>query len=263
MLIAITREVSPALEHCELTHLQRARIDLDAARAQHRRYEECLTALGCEVRRLPAEPELPDAVFVEDTCVVLDELAVVTRPGADSRKPETRSVAEALKPFRRLGFIHAPGTMDGGDVLRLGKNVFAGLSSRTNRAGIHQLRELLLPHGYTVHAVDFTGCLHLKTAVTPVGEATLLVNREWVDPGVFGDVAVIEVDPSEPYAANALLVGGTVVHPTAFPRTRTRLEGHGIRVETVDVSELAKAEAGVTCCCVLLDVEPGSPGAGA
>jgi len=248
MLIAITRGVSPSIGRCELTHLPREPIDLVRARAQHRRYEEALASLGCEIHRLPAEPTMPDSVFVEDTAVVLDELAIITRPGAASR-----TVAEALRPYRRLFQIEPPGTLDGGDVLRIGKMVFVGLSRRTDRAGIEQLRDLLDPFGYVVKGVRVKGCLHLKSAVTQVAEETLLINPAWVNAGAFGAMELIEVDPSEPFAANALLVGETAVYPAAYPRTVERLGAHGIRVRIIDISELAKAEGGVTCCSLIFD----------
>jgi dimethylargininase len=256
VLLALTREVSPNIGRCQLTHLPREPIDFARARMQHRQLEKSLADLGCEILRLPAAPELPDSVFVQDACVVFDELAVIARPGAETRRPETPAVADGLKQFRKVRFIEPPGTLDGGDVLCLGKRVFVGLSSRTNRAGIEQLRAFLTPHGYTLTPVSLTGCLHLQTAATPVAEKTILVNRSWIDPSVFGDVAFIEVDATEPMGANALLVDNTVVYPAAFPRTRKRLEEHGLRVKVLDVSELAKAEGGVTCCCVLFESEP-------
>jgi dimethylargininase len=253
MLAAVTREVSPSIERCELTHLRRETIDFTVARLQHRQYEDCLARLGCEIHRLPVAPELPDSVFVEDTCIVLDELAIVTRPGSDSRKSETHLMAETLKLFRKLRFIESPGTIDGGDVLCVGRSVFVGLSSRTNQPAISQLQTLLSPHGYAVTAVPLRGCLHLKSAAPQVGEKTILVNPSWVEPSVFGKVATIAVDPSEPFGGNALLVRETVVYPAAYPRTRKRLEEYGIQVKVVDVSELAKAEGGVTCCSLVFN----------
>jgi dimethylargininase len=277
--VAITREVSPNIGRCELTHLPRRVIDFSIAKRQHRQYEECLTDLAYSILRLPTASELPDAVFVEDTCVVLDELAIIARPGAESRRVESHAISEAMKTFRELRFITSPGTLDGGDVLRLGRHLFVGQSSRTNSAGIDQLRALTAPFGYTVVAVilgrvagnnlpsppgiprrdggrnpaaRLTGCLHLKSAVTQVGRNVILVNRSWVEPRVFGDVEVIDVDPAEPMAANALLVCDTVVYPAAFPATRKRLEEKGIRVRATDISELAKAEGGVTCCSLLV-----------
>jgi dimethylargininase len=253
MRIAITRDVSPNIGRCELTHLAREAIDVGLARAQHGQYEACLAGLGYEIRRLPAEPELPDSVFVEDAALVLDELALVARPGVESRRPETQSIAEALKSYRRLVSIQAPGTLDGGDVLRVDQTLFVGLSGRSNPAGIEQMRATLARWDYTVTGVPMDGCLHLKSAVTQVAQNTLLINPAWVDPSAFGDVTLIEVDPAEPFAANALLIGQTVVYPSAYPGTRRRLEAQDIPLQVVDVSELGKAEGGVTCCSLIFD----------
>lgn len=254
MHIAITRPVSPSLQNCELTHLARQPIDYPLAVLQHTRYEEKLAALGCQVQRLPLEPDLPDAVFVEDPAIVLDELAIITRPGALSRRPETASVAQALAPYRKLVYIDAPGTLDGGDVLRVGRRLWIGISGRSSLAAIEQVRQTLDPLGYTVTAVEVTGCLHLKSAVTQVAPEAVLLNPAWVDPAVFGGLEPIEIHPSEPYAANGLLINAALVYPTAFPKTQKRLEERGIRVEAVDVSELAKAEGAVTCCSLIFTV---------
>jgi dimethylargininase len=252
MTVAITRKVSPAITRCELTHLQREPIDAALAVRQHEAYERCLAELGCRVVSLPSEPELPDSVFVEDTAVVVGELAVVTRPGAPSRRAETPAVARVLAEYRAVAAIEAPGTLDGGDVLRLGRRLFVGLSGRSNREGTEQLRTLLSPHGYSVEALPVTGCLHLKSAVTQVASDTVLFNPAWVDPVAFEGSRHIETDPSEPYAANALLIGDAVIYPAAFPRTAARLQRAHIRLVTVDVSELAKAEGAVTCCSLIL-----------
>lgn len=252
MLIAITRGISPSMDHCELTHLQRNPIDIESARRQHRRYEECLADLGCEIHRLPPGADLPDSVFVEDTAVVLDELAVIARPGAESRREETKEVAKALDRYRILHRIESPGTLDGGDVLKIGKKLFVGLSGRTNEEGIDQLSRLLMPYGYEVESVAVKDCLHLKSAATLVGQDKLLLNGTRVDEDKFRG-CLIGVDPSEPSAGNALLVGETVVYPSAYPATRRKMEDLGIAVRTVDVSELAKAEGGVTCCSLLFE----------
>lgn len=251
MWIAITREVSPRIAECELTHLARETIDLERARAQHRQYEQLLAELGCKLVRLPAERDLPDSVFVEDAAVVLDELAVITRPGAESRRSETVSVADALQRCRKLFYIKPPGTLDGGDVLRVGKALYAGLSKRSNREGIKQLHDILLPFGYMVNGVKLHDCLHLKSAVTQVADDTLLINQAWTDAALFRNFRLIDVASSEPFAANALRIGNTVVYPAAFPETRQRLEKHGVCVRTVDASELAKAEGSVTCCSLI------------
>jgi dimethylargininase len=251
-LLAITRGVSPALARCELTHLAREPIDGARAAAQHAAYERTLAGLGCAVVSLPAALDLPDSVFVEDTAVVVDELAVITRPGAASRRPETAAVARELARHRPLAEIAAPGTLDGGDVLRLGRRVLVGRSGRSNDAGIAQLAALLCPHGYTVEGIGVHGCLHLKSAVTQVAPDAVLLNPAWVDPAAFAGHRVLEIDPSEPYAANALLLGDAAIHSAAFPRTSARLERAGVRLVTVDVSELAKAEGAVTCCSILV-----------
>lgn len=250
--LALTRDVSPGLADCELTHLPRTRIDVERARAQHQAYERCLEELGCSVQRLPAAPELPDAVFVEDTAVVLAELAVLARPGAPSRRPEVAGVAEALREHRRLVRIEAPGSLDGGDVLVSGRRVFVGLSGRTNTAGAEQLASALEPAGYAVSALPVSGCLHLKSAACEVAPGLLLLNPAWADRRAFAGLDAIEVDPAEPFAANALRLDATLVYPAAFVRTRARLERHGLTLRTVEADELAKAEGGVTCCSILV-----------
>jgi dimethylargininase len=251
-LIAITRAPGRSLASCELSFVSRAPIDVDRAIAQHRDYERALEALGCRVIALPALDEHADAVFVEDVALVLDEIAVMTRPGAESRRAEGASVAIVLAGYRPLLHIEAPGTLDGGDVLRIGRAIFVGQSARSNAAGIAQLRELLAPHGYTVRGVATRGCLHLKSAVTQVSPDTVLIQPEWVDAAVFAGYRLIEVDPDEEHAANALRIGeSAVIHPDCFPRTQQRLRDAGVVVTGVDVSELQKAEGAVTCCSLV------------
>jgi dimethylargininase len=253
-VLAYTRAVSPSLADCELTHLAREPLDVAAAVAEHEQYESVLRRLGARVERLPAAPHLPDAVFVEDAAVVLDEVALITRPGAASRRPETATVASALAAHRPLVHVTAPGTLDGGDVLVCGRTVYIGLSQRTSREAIEQVAQLLAPFGYEVRAVEFAGCLHLKSAVTRIAPDLLLLNPDWVSPGRFPDHRSLAVDPAEPHAANALSLGGAVIHPLQHARTRARIESHGLTVVTVPQAELAKAEAGVTCCSLLLNV---------
>lgn len=251
MWIAVTREVSPALGNCELSYVPREAIDVARAGAQHRDYQRALETLGCRLQTLPAEPELPDSVFVEDVAIVLDEVAVLTRPGALSRRAEVASVAEVLRRYRPVLAIEEPGTLDGGDVLRVGRTLYVGESARSNAGGIAQLRELLAGHGYAVQGVPTRGCLHLKSAVTQLNDHTLLLQPEWVDRERFADFRVIEVDPAEPPAANVLRIGDALVMPAGFPRTRQRLLDAGFRVIAVDVSELQKAEGAVTCCSLV------------
>ena len=250
-VIALTRAVPRSIARCELTHVEREPIDLARAEAQHRAYEEALAAAGCHVVRVSPTPELPDSVFVEDVAIVLDEVAVITRPGASSRRPETASVAEALGRYRTLVAMQAPATLDGGDVLRIGSRLHVGVSTRSNAAGLAQLADAVGPFGYEVVPVPVHGCLHLKSAATLVAPDTLLVNPAWVDAALFGPLLTIEVDVAEPFAANALFVDDRVIHPAAYRRTRDRLEQRRIVVDAVDVSELAKAEGGVTCCSLM------------
>jgi dimethylargininase len=251
MLIAVTRAVSPALAECELTHLPRDPINVAEAMAQHAGYEAALRSLGATVVRAPDEPKLPDAVFVEDTALVLDEVAVITRPGAPSRRPEIESMAQILSAYRPLRRIQAPGTLDGGDVLVVGRTIYVGRSSRSNADGIAQLETLLAEWGYEVIPVQVTGCLHLKSAVTQVGDELLLINPAWVRPECFPSLEVVTVAPSEPTGANALRIGSTIIYPTHHPQTADRLDRAGVRVVPVPCTELAKAEGGVTCCSVV------------
>ena len=251
---ALTREISPDMRACELSFVDRSDIDVELAKRQHLQYQQALAGLGCTLLTLPAEADLPDAVFVEDTALVLDELAVMTRPGAASRRAEVASVAAALARYRPLSNITAPGTIEGGDILRHGRRIFVGLSARSNPEGIRQLSELVSGYGYTVQALPIAGCLHLKSAVTLVDDETVLIQPEWIDADAIPGFRVIRVDPREPHAANALRVGTGLIYPSCFPHTLDRLREAGIEVTTVDVSELQKAEGAVTCCSLLFDV---------
>ena len=252
--VAILREVPAALADCELSFVPRTPIDVDRARRQHAAYAAALRDLGCEVLELPELEGFPDSVFVEDTALVFDEMAVLTQPGAVTRRGEVDSVGAALAQFRPLRRIEGEGTLDGGDVLRIGREVYVGRSARSNDEGIRQLRELLAPHGYRVTGVRTRECLHLKSAVTQVGPDTVLVQPRWLDEGEapFARYRRIEVDPCEEHAANAVRANGGLVYPDCFPRTRERMENAGIAVTTVDVSELQKAEGAVTCCSLLV-----------
>lgn len=253
MLIAITRPVSPSINQCELTFHDKEPIDVSKAAAQHAAYEECLRQLGVRVVSLAVEPGLPDAVFVEDTAVVVDEVAVIPVMGAASRRPETVGIAAALAAYRPLKFLEPPATLDGGDVMRIERRLFVGASSRTNTGGIAQLRAALAPLGYEVNAVAVNHCLHLKSGCSYVGRNSILVNREWVDLTRFGGFELIDVAEEEPGASNALLIDDTVIVPSAFPRTIAMLEARGFKVRPIDVSELQKAEGGVTCKSIILN----------
>jgi len=251
VLTAITRSLSPHMNQCELSFLPRQAIDLELAIQQHRRYEDCLRDLGVRVNSLPAEPELPDAVFVEDPAVVVDEVAVLTRMGAESRRPDSVSLGRALADFRPLRYLREPATLEGGDILRIGRTLFAGVSVRTNREGIRQLAGELEPLGYQVVPIEVSGCMHLKTGCTALDDQTLLANRDWIDTTPLASFRILDVPPAEPWAANILRIGDTIVIPEAFPATADRIREHGWTVRTVDISELMKAEAGLTCMSLL------------
>jgi len=283
--VALTRSVPPSIDRCELTHLQREPIDYTRAVREHAAYEEALRRAGCRVERLPDLPGHPDSVFVEDTAVVFERIAVIARPGAASRREEVASTVRALERHRPLAYIQPPATLDGGDVLVTPGRVFVGVSGRTTAGGAHQLATILAPHGIDVVPVVVTGCLHLKSAVTfcgdlrpegpnlrpeggnlrpkggnlrpkggnlrPEGRSYLLINPAWVDSAPFAEFELVDVDPSEPHAANVLAVGDRVICAEAHVRTRRRLEAHGIVTSAVPASELAKAEGGVTCGSII------------
>lgn len=248
-MIAITRAVSRSISQGEVTHIERVPLSYERAVMQHAQYVAALTDLGCRVVQLPALDEHPDAVFVEDTAVVLEDMAVITRPGAESRRGEVDSVAEALRQFRPLVLIEAPATIDGGDVLYLRNRFYVGLTTRTNGAALQQLARLT---GREVIGIPVRGALHLKTAMTPVAEDLLLVEAQHIDVAPFADFRVLETDPSEPFSGNALLIGDRVIYPNHFPRTRERLEAAGITIVGVDADELAKVEGGVTCSSLIV-----------
>lgn len=259
MQIAITRAPEPDLEPAGSRSHDWEGIDPERALDQHEAYENLLTELGCLVRRLPPRPPLPDSIFVEDTAVVLDNIAIITRPGAASRRGETGDVARILAAYRELHRIKPPGTLDGGDVLPVGQTLFTGVSEQTNQFGIAQLSHIVDAFGYRVKPVPLRHCRHLKSAVTRIGPELVLANPDWVDIKPFTGLGIIEVDSREPTAANALLLQNTVIYPDEFPYTRHRLEAGGIHVRNLPASELIAVRGGVTCCSLIFPVR-GSNG---
>jgi dimethylargininase len=253
MMTAITRKVSSSLENCELSFIERKPIEMEKARTQHHAYEALLEKLGAKVISLPEERDLPDSMFVEDPAIVLDEVAIICPLGTETRRKEAPSLAAALEPFRKLAYVKLPGMLEGGDVLRVGKKIFTGLTERSNPEGIRQLAVIAEHHGYELTAVPATGCLHLKSAVTYLGRNTLLGNRAWFQWKRFAGFDWVDVDPTEPHAGNALGIGETIIFPASFPKTRARIEEKGFHVESLDISELQKAESGLTCSSLLFD----------
>ena len=249
MLRALTRQVGPNFAQCELTFLDRQPIDVAKAVEQHRNYEARLAELGVDVISLPADPAFPDGVFVEDPAMVLDEVAIVTRPGAESRRGETASIAQALVEFRELRYIREPATLEGGDVFLSWQNILRRIIPPDESRRHPQLTEIVDLFGYRVVPVEVTGCLHLKSGACWAGGDVILANREWVDVGPFRDFKIVDV--AEAAAADVLPIGDVLLVPSNFVRTCERLEAAGIRVRPIDVSELQKAEAGVTCMSLL------------
>jgi dimethylargininase len=257
MPIAFTRAISPRIVDCALTHLDRRPIDPDLAAAQHAAYEQALGDAGLDVIRLPYLADDPDAVFVEDTAILLNEHAIVTRPGAASRADETRSTAEGLEPYFTIHQLPA-GTLDGGDVLRIGDTLYVGQSSRTDAVGTEALATIVATFGFRVVPVDLGRCLHLKTAATLAGpdangSATLLINPDWVDPAIFAGTEPLAVAEGEPFGANVVRAGDRLIYAAGSPKTAARLRDRGFTVVEVGLSELQKAEAGGTCMSLISD----------
>jgi dimethylargininase len=254
MLVAMTRGVSSSIGDCQLTHLTRQEIDVDKAISQHQAYEECLRQVGIHVISLPVKPDLPDSVFVEDPAIVLDELALIGRMGAVKRRGEAESLMPVLSAVRPLRFIDPPATLEGGDRVRIGRTLFVGVSSRTNMSGVEQLRDILRPYDYEVKSVKVTGCLHLTTGCSYLGDHTLIMNTEWIDVNVFKDYNIIHTPPEEPWGANTIVLGeGVLLVSASFPRTRALLEERGFEVRVSNISELEKAEAGLSCMSLIFD----------
>jgi len=260
MFVAITRSPGPELSRCELTHLDRQPIDFDRALAQHRAYQDTLRAAGADLIELPADPAHPDGVFVEDTAVVLDEVAIVTRPKPLSRRGELGAIEGAILPFRTVRRLPADAWLEGGDVLRMNRTLYVGQSSRTGEAGLQALIDIVNPFGYTVIPVRVTGCLHLKSACCALDTESVLVNRAWVDAEAMANVRQVELPATEPWGANVLRLPGVVVVSASFPRTLDLVRGLGHTAIALDVSELHKAESGLTCMSLLFNAVARSGG---
>ena len=249
--VAITRKPSRRLEEGERTHVGRDPIDYARALAQHDAYRQALRDLGASETRLDDAEAYADGVFIEDTALVLDECAIMMRPGAESRRGEVVGVARALADHRDLLHVDAPATIDGGDIAVCGRRILVGRSARTNTAGIEALGVLTKPHGYVVRPVRMTGCLHLKSGCTALPDGRLLVNRHWIDSRDLTGFDLIDVPASEPWGGDVAFIGDTVIEAAAFPETTQRLRETGYPVKSVDVSEFAKAEGGVTCMSLI------------
>ena len=253
MLTALTHRPSPALNQCELTFLSSQPIDIDQANRQHAAYCDLLRQCGVEVITLDKNLALPDSVFVEDTALVLDEIAIMTSMGAASRRAETAVIETELAQFRPIARLSLPAQMEGGDILRVGQRLYVGLSTRTNTAGMNALAEIVAPYGYEVIGVSVTGCLHLKTGCTALDDRTILLNPDWIDSAPFAEFEQLPVPEAEPFAANILRIGQVICMHAGFTQTRTLIEQRGYRLEVVDISEFLKAEAGLTCMSLIFN----------
>lgn len=244
---ALVRPPGDSYRHALSSRQPRPEIDVALARRQHAAYCAALRQAGLDLVELPPDEAHPDACFVQDTAVIYGTLAVIARPGAESRRGETAAVARALAGHWRLAEIRTPATLDGGDVLIIGTRVFVGLSERTNRGGLAQLRDHLELEGAAVQALEVAEGLHLLSGCTYLGRGVLLATEAWAAEPAFAGLDVVLVPPEEEAAANALGLGDHVVLPAGYPRTTALVHDRGFEVLAVDLSEFAKADAGATC----------------
>jgi len=251
VLTAITRAVSQRISECELTYIGRTPIDVERAIRQHQDYQDLLRRLGAQLVEIPADDTCADCCFLEDTAIVLDELAVIARPSSEVRRLEVGGVKAFVQKHRPTVEVEAPATLEGGDVLRIKRNLFVGLTTRTNVLGVETLRRHAVPLGYSVHEVKVPGALHLKSVCTALDHGTILADSSRLDLSPFANFKIVAVPSDEWMAANILLVNSTVCMPEGFPKTRSMLEKRGLKVATTDISEFLKAEAGLTCMSLL------------
>jgi len=247
----ITRRPSVRLHEGALTYMERHPLDFELALAQHAAYRAAAAAAGGALIDVPAADEFPDSTFVEDVLLAFPECFVLCRPGAASRAGEPALMAPWLPSDRPTFAIPSPATIDGGDVLQIGKDVFVGLSKRTNADGLDALGHILAQFGYAVRPVAVRGALHLKTAITAPADQFVLANPDWVDLEPFIARRVIAVHPDEPFAANTLRIGEDLFMQSSHARTADRLRAVGLTVTALDISEFAKLEAGLTCMSVV------------
>ncbi len=254
----LVRAPSASIVDCELTHRPRVPIDVELLYRQHGRYVSTLQRLGVKIEWLPPLDRSPDAVFVEDAAVVLDEVSIVCNPGAESRRGEPRTLAPHLPADRPALRAPADESLDGGDVLVVGRNVLVGRSTRTAPSAARWIHDALTPLGYRVASVPVERALHLKTAVTLAGPGCVVVDPLAVDEAALRTALPpgtdwIAVSPHEAPGANVLRVGPTTLVAASAPETAARLRHEGLRVSTLDISEFEKAEAGLTCLSIVFD----------
>jgi dimethylargininase len=246
-LVALTHVPSPNMQQYERTYVGDQTIDYELALRQHAGYQDALRRCGAEVVTLDVNRAMADCVFIEDTAIVLDELAVMMSPGAESRRGEPSGIEPELWHYREIERVSLPATIDGGDVVRAGRALYVGASPRTNAAGIDALRDIVSKYGYSVTAVPVQKCLHLKSACSALPDGRFLVNADWIDVSPLPSSMLMHVPSDEPWAGDVLVAGETIIYSDAFPQAGELLRGAGFATMPVSVSEFAKAEGGVTC----------------
>jgi dimethylargininase len=236
--------------------MEREPIDYELALRQHEKYCDLLRRHDVEVIRLCDSISCPDCCFVEDTAIVVDEVAIITSMGVASRRDELPAVATELAKYRRLVYISPPATIEGGDVLQRGRTIFIGLSTRTNLQGIKELKQILEPLGYCIVPVEVRGSLHLTTACSLIDDETVLLNPRWANPEAFKRLNIIETPEGEDWAANTMRIRNVICLEAAFPRTAQRVQKYHPRIELLDISEFRKAEAGLSCLSIIFPPIP-------
>lgn len=252
-MLALTHLPSPKMQACQRTFVAHEVIDYAQALSQHAAYCDVLRACRAKVVTLDVNAEHPDGTFIEDTAIVLDEVAVLTSMGTPARREEPRGIEPVLREHREVTRIEPPAKIEGGDVLRVGRRLLVGQSARTNGAGITMLAGLVEPYGYTVQAIPVQKCLHLKTGCTALPDSRLLVNPAWIDRTSLADFDIVEVPSAEPWGANVCVVNSSVLLAAEHVRTAELIDSLGFNVQPVELSEFAKAEGGVTCLSLLLN----------
>lgn len=249
---AIVRDIPNSYQQCVVGFHDKPQINVDLAKQQHQAYCKTLEQLGLKIIRIPADNTLPDCCFTEDTAIVFGDTAIITSPGTASRVAETVEMEKTLTPLKKIFYISPPGTIDGGDVLKIDKKVYIGISARTNEHAIKQVAAIINPKGFEVIGVKIRNILHLKSAVTYVGNGCVLLAEGYVDESAFSEYDKIIVPKEEGYCANCLVVNGKVLLPKGFPKTKSLVEAKGFSVIELEMTEIEKAEGALTCLSVII-----------
>jgi len=246
---AIVRDVAESYDQCVTT--QQESIDVPLAKTQHQHYCNALKKAGVELIHIDADNRLPDCCFVEDTAIIVDDVAIITNPGARSRREEVAAMEKAISKYRTVHRISPPATIDGGDVLKVGKKIFVGLSQRTTQDSIDQVAQMVKSSNYEVIPVPIHKTLHLKSAVTALSDSYIIMAQGFFDARIFTGYEKIEVPPGEEYAANCLSVNENIFIPRGFPQTKSLIVRAGFSIVELENSEFRKGDGALTCLSVL------------